>query len=106
MFNITPTTESLETQKLLEIDSISSTALENFIRESYNAWYIFWFDGDPVIKAELLGTKALEMFTKSAQAQAFIKLIKPEHEELGIPDGYIMNWNQDGSVVITKVVEE
>ena len=105
MFNIQITTELQGLQQLQEIDKISSYAFETFIGHTNQAYAKFWFKGlDPKIKMQLLGTKALEMFTLSAQAQGFIKLVKTsmgqEYTELGIPNGYTINWNEDGSGVI------
>jgi len=47
------------------------------------------------------------MFQISAMTQAFIKAIRPEHVELGIPDEYNQPiFNEDGSGTITKKVVE
>lgn len=101
MFNIQPT-EQLKALKELEImDSYSSDALKQFKQLTENAYNSFWFGSvSPSIKVSLLGTKALEIFTKSAQAQSFIKSFDDSHEELGVPNGCEIVWNEDGSATI------
>lgn len=105
MFNINNQyTEQLSAMKELQtMDAHSSTAIGYFKEYAQNAYNAFWYGStSPSLKAELLGTGALEVFTKSAQAQAFIKSVIPDHVELGIPPEYTVAWNQDGSCVITS----
>lgn len=92
-------------KELKEMDIYSQSALSSFREHVNNAYNAFWFGSiHPSVKAEILGTEALNVFTKSAQAQAFIKSQMPEHVELGIPETFDTVWNQDGSVTITDVV--
>ena len=102
MFNITiqKTADQKALEDLVSMDSISTQALEQFIRQTQTAYNIFWQD-NPAKKVQLLGTKALLVFTASAQAQGFIKLMNPDYEELTIPSKYTVTWNTDGSASIT-----
>ena len=97
------------TPTVKQIEEGSESALINFTEEAKSKWYDFWYEGEsPEIKMELLGTKALDMFTRSAKVQAFIKELMEEdgkeYTELGIPEEYSITWNKDGSGKITKVV--
>lgn len=102
MFNITTTNEYQSIKELQVMEQYSSDALEQFIMYVTNAYNMFWFgETSPKEKIVLLGTEALNVFTKSAQAQAFIKSQKPDYIELGIPNGYTVNWGNNGSATIT-----
>lgn len=104
MFNITPTTEL---QALKELDLMDRNAtmglnqLKHYAGQSYNA---FWFgDISPVVKVQLLGTNALQIFQASAITQGFIKTLDPNWVELSVPQGYEVVFNQDGSASINTV---
>lgn len=102
MFNIETTSELKALQELQAIDEISSSIFNSFVAESETAYKKFWFEGEsPEVKMQVLGKSALSMFTRSAQAQGFIKMIMTaqgkEYTELGIPEGFEIKWNQDGS---------
>lgn len=104
MFNIEQTEEYQALQDIQQMDSYASAALTTFTQQSRQAYDTFWYGRvSPVIKMQLLGTKAFQVFTASAQAQAFIKSQNPEHEVLGIPEGYEIVWGNDGSAVINIV---
>lgn len=110
MFNITPTTEL---QALKELDLMDSNAtmglnaLKHYAGQSFNS---FWYGSiSPSIKVQLLGNKALSVFQASALTQQFIKTLDPTWEELTVPVGFNVLFNEDGSATITEgnqVVEE
>jgi len=108
MFKIITTEEELAKQELVQIERMSNGTLQQFINQTKRAYELFWFGKvSPVIKAKILGTEAVAMFTASAQAQGFIKLLNPDYEELAVPENYEIVWGKDGSCVITeKPVEE
>ena len=104
MFNLTPTTEL---EALKELDLMNSNAnmgleqLKHYAGQSFNA---FWYGTtSPMIKVELLGDSALEVFTASATTQAFIKQLDPEWIELTVPEGYSVSFNEDGSAIINEI---
>lgn len=108
MFNINKekTIEELAHEELLEVDDISSLALDMFISQTRQAYDTFWFGKTPVEeKLKILGSNAIAMFTASAQAQGFIKLMRQGYIELSIPDGIEIKWNQDGSAEILSTPE-
>jgi hypothetical protein len=104
MFNITPT---IELKALKELDLMDSNAtmglnqLKHYAGQSYNA---FWYgDISPIVKAQLLGTKALSVFQASALTQGFIKTLDPNWVEMSVPQGYEVSFNEDGSATINEV---
>ena len=106
MFNITreKTIQEQAFDELQSIDFLSTSAFEKFKRETNLVYDLFWNGKvSPKVKIQVLGTKALEMFTASAKAQAFIKSIEQEYEEKGVPDNWQVNWNQDGSATLTEI---
>jgi hypothetical protein len=107
MFNLTPTTEL---EALKELDLMNSNAsmgleqLKHYAGQSFNA---FWYGTiSPIIKVQMLGNSALEVFTVSATTQAFIKQLDPTWIELSVPVGYTVTFNEDGSAVIEEVIDE
>jgi len=101
MFKIQITDENKGTGELSKMDMISNQTLAYFIGGTKRAYDSFWFgEVSPKIKVQLLGTEAISVFTASAQAQAFIKLMKPDYVELTVPNGYEVIWNEDGSAEI------
>ena len=105
MFDIQrPITDTDIAYRELEIiDAMSQRAFEQFKSETNLAYDLFWGGRtSPTLKAQLLWTKLLELFTKSAQAQAFIKSIEPDYEERWIPEWWEVNWKNDGSWTIAK----
>lgn len=101
MFSIQPTEEYKAINELQLMQQYSEDALTNFIQMVTIAYNTFWFgEISPVTKMQLLGTEALTVFTASAQAQAFIKSQKPDYVELGVPEGFEIVWNGDGSGII------
>jgi hypothetical protein len=104
MFNIEQTEEYTALQDIQQMGSLASSALASFTQYSRQAYDTFWYGRvSPVIKMNLLGTKAFQVFKASAEAQAFIKSQNPQHEELAIPEGYEIVWGNDGSAVINVV---
>lgn len=84
------------------MDTYSADAFDKFKSLSNQAYATFWFgETSPKLKVQMLGTSAIDAFTKSTQAQGFIKLIEPEYVELGVPNGYSVIPKQDGSMEIT-----
>jgi hypothetical protein len=101
MFDIQPTEEVKAMADLTVMNNHSDFALSQFIEYSTHAYRAFWYgDASPIVKVAMLGTKAQEVFTSSAAAQAFIKSVKPDHIELGIPNGYVITWAEDGSATL------
>ncbi len=101
MFNIQTTEEYTAVNELQLMQKYSEDALTNFIQMVNIAYNTFWFgEVSPAIKMQMLGTEAIVIFTASAQAQAFIKSQKPDYVELGVPEGFEIEWNEDGSGVI------
>ena len=105
MFDIKPiekTQEEIATDELIFIASLSTNgikSLELSIKNTYNA---FWNGTvSPVIKAKIMGTQLADMFTKSAQTNAFIKSMDDSWEVQTIPEGVDIAWNNDGSGIIT-----
>lgn len=102
MFNIQETKEIQIHKKLLFIDELSSSALSNFKSLTNKAYEEFWFGAIPPNElVQAMGSTALDMFTKSAQAQQFIHTIDHTYEPLPIPNGYEIIWKEDGSAEIT-----
>lgn len=113
-FNIIDITSSEELEALKSIQlvgTVSKTAVEVFDRHINTAYEEFWFNGDPIKKVELLGTKALGLFTKSSVAQECLRLMYESvginYTKKGVPEKYDMKWNADNSGVLTeRVIEE
>jgi hypothetical protein len=104
MFNLTPTTE-LEALKELDLmDSNASMGLEqlkHYAGQSFNA---FWYGTtSPILKVQMLGDKALDIFNASALTQQFIKTLDPAWEVLEVPAGYSVTFNEDGSATINEI---
>jgi hypothetical protein len=106
MFNLTPTTEL---QALKELDLMDSNAtmglnqMKHYAGQSFNS---FWYGTtSPIIKVQMLGTKALDIFQASALTQQFIKTLDPAWEVLEVPAQYQVTFNEDGSATIEEVVE-
>ena len=77
------TPEQIVQEEFVQINNMANMALEQFARQAHMTYRMFWSQGtSPELKAEFLGTNALEVFTKSATTQAFIKAMKPDHVEL------------------------
>ena len=77
------TPEQIVQEEFVQINNMANMALEQFARQAHMTYRMFWEQGtSPELKAEFLGTNALEVFTKSATTQAFIKAMKPDHVEL------------------------
>jgi len=101
---ITKTQDEIAGDELLQIQSLRDQGVINFIGSAQEAYDSFWFKGlHPSIKAKRLGANAVIMFTESAQVQAFIKVLKPDHIELSVPTQFQVNWNADGSCEIVDV---
>lgn len=102
MFNIQITEEGKALKELQIMDTYSSDAFKQFKSFTNQAYNTFWFgETSPKVKVVLLGVEALDVFTKSAQAQGFIKLIEPDYVELEVPNGYVLVPAEDGSMTIT-----
>lgn len=105
MFDFTQVPETEEAKalaELIQIDTFSERALDMFTQQSKMAWERFWKIGvPPEIKIKEAGTNALKMFQVSGAVQAFIKSLRPEHEELTVPPQWNVEFSQDGSCTIT-----
>ena len=102
MFNLQKTDESKALRELQIMDTYSSDAFGQFKTLTNQAYDSFWFgEISPKVKVVMLGVQAMDVFTKSTQAQGFIKLISPEYDALGVPNGYELVAAQDGSIAIT-----
>lgn len=78
--------------------------LKSFTQQAYDA---FWFgESSPSLKATLLGTQAVKVFTDSAEAQGFLAGKIADYTPLGIPEGYSVNFSQDGSAEIIYTAPE
>lgn len=107
MFNIQPTEEFKAIQELQFMDSCASQALNSLNSYTRQAYDSFWKgEISPKIKIQMLGTKALTVFTALAQAQAFIASQIEGYEPLQTPAEYEIVWNEDGSGIINDVVIE
>jgi hypothetical protein len=110
MYNIQKTEEL---KAIAEVNAMNTHAenalrqLQSFTQQAYDA---FWYgEASPSVKVGLLGTQALKVFTDSAEAQAFLASKIDGYVPLGVPTGYTVSFNQDGSAEIVytpPVVEE
>jgi len=102
MHNIEKTEELKAIEELNEINTCAENAINEFHAFTKKAYDVFWFgEVSPKVKAELLGTDAIRVFTDSAEAQAFIASKMEGYIPLGVPEGYEVTFNQDGSAIIT-----
>lgn len=107
MFNIQQTEEYKAIQELQLMDTCASNALSNLNSYTQQAYLAFWKgEISPIIKIQMLGTKALAVFTALQQAQAFIASQIEGYEMLNTPAEYEIVWNEDGSGIINEVVIE
>ena len=110
MYNVIKTEEL---KAIAEVNAMNTHAenalgqLKSFTQQAYDA---FWFgETSPVLKATLLGTEALKIFTDSAEVQGFLASKFEGYIPLGIPEGYNVSFRQDGSAEIVytaPVIEE
>jgi len=104
MFNIPLTTEQ---EAFKEFDLMKSNAsmglvqLKHYAGQSFNAF--LYGTTSPILKVQMLGTKALSVFQASALTQQFIKTLDPEWIELTVPEGYEVIFNEDGSAIINEI---
>jgi hypothetical protein len=94
-----------ELKAIAEVNAMNTHAenalrqLQSFAQQAYDA---FWFgEASPSIKAALLGTQAVKVFTDSAEVQGFLASKIDGHIPLGVPTGYNVSFNQDGGAEIT-----
>jgi len=110
MFNIEKTQEEIVKSEMEKIISISNVGLNNLAQANKRAYVLFWKNPkvSPQEFCDLMGNEAHKLFQTSADSQTFIKTMRPEHEVLTLPDDYDVEFNQDGTVSITKqeVIEE
>ena len=110
MYNVTKTEELKAITELNAMTTHAENALGQFKSFTKQAYGAFWSgETTPMVKVALLGTEALRVFTDSAEAQAFLASKLEGYEPLGVPEGYEVSFNQDGSASITytpPVVEE
>jgi hypothetical protein len=102
MYNVIKTEEL---KAIAEVNAMNTHAenalrqLQSFAQQAYDA---FWFgETSPSIKVTLLGTQAIKVFTDSAEVQGFLASKIDGHIPLGVPTGYNVSFNQDGSADIT-----
>lgn len=110
MYNVIKTEEL---KAMAEVNAMNTHAenalgqLQSFAQQAYDA---FWFgETSPSLKATLLGTEALKIFTDSAEVQGFLASKLEGYVPLGIPEGYTVSFKQDGSAEIVytaPVIEE
>lgn len=101
MFNITPTTESKALEELKPIDHIFTSALYQLKDAVKRTYDIIWHgEVSPIIKAQLLGEDAGEIFKALKDTQVFIKSLDPEWKTLKTPADYTLTSNLDGTVTI------
>ena len=102
MYNITTPTQLKAVEELNAMNTYATNALEQFISFTKQAYNSFWFgEATPQEKIILLSTEALKVFKDSADAQAFIASKVEGYILLGVPNGYEVKFNKDGSAVIT-----
>jgi hypothetical protein len=101
MYNVIKTEEL---KAIAEVNAMNTHAenalrqLQSFTQQAYDA---FWYgEASPSVKVGLLGTQALKVFTDSAEAQAFLASKIDGYAPLGVPTGYTVSFNQDGSAEI------
>jgi hypothetical protein len=99
-----------ELKAIAEVNAMNAHAenalrqLQSFAQQAYDA---FWFgETSPSIKVALLGTQAIKVFTDSAEVQGFLASKIDGHIPLGVPTGYNVSFNQDGSAEITHTLPE
>lgn len=102
MFNIEKTTEYKAVEELDRMDKISTSSLQQLMRGVALANNLFW-NGEvsAEIKIQMLGTKALSVFQAQEATENLIQALNPDYIKLGIPEGYEITWNEDGSGSIT-----
>ena len=104
MFEILPTEEVQAFNELSQMKQLAAGGLQAFEEYAATAYNRFWKGSvSPMVKVQLLGTTAQEVFTRSAQAQAFLASQIEGYVPLGIPEGFAITWNEDGSAVISEV---
>jgi S-formylglutathione hydrolase FrmB len=102
MYNITTTNELKVIAEVNAMNTHAENALGQFQSFTKQAYDSFWFgETSPREKIKLLGTDAIKVFTDSAEAQGFIASKIEGYIPLGVPMGYEVNFNEDGSGVIT-----
>lgn len=107
MFDIPDTEESIAIRELKQMSAYADSAINSFIEQTELAYQTFWFAGaSPQKKLEILGSKALDVFSKHAQAQDFIKTVRPGYIGLGIPSNFSLTWAADGSATLEPVEPE
>lgn len=108
MYNIQPTEELKAIAEVNAMNTHASNALGQLQSFTHQAYYAFWFgETSPSIKVKLLGTQAEKVFTDSAEAQSFLASKIEGYIPLGVPEGYNVSFEQDGSaeIVYTAPVE-
>jgi hypothetical protein len=110
MYNVIKTEEL---KAIAEVNAMNTHAenalrqLQSFAQQAYDA---FWYgETSPSLKVTLLGTQAIKVFTDSAEVQGFLASKIDGYIPLGVPTGYNVLFNQDGSAEIVytpPVIEE
>jgi hypothetical protein len=103
MFNIAKTQEDIIKEEMREINTASEAGLLNLIQSNWTAYNLFWNNPQvaPQEFCDLMKNDAYKLFMSSADSQAFIKKMKPDHEPLSIPKDVDVKFNEDGTVTIT-----
>lgn len=90
-------------EELMTLNNLSTSTLEHLAQNALISYKLFW-DNNPELKAQILGTEALKLFTVSSIIQQAIKQIKEtigeEYTPLTIPEGKTITWKEDGSCEI------
>lgn len=104
MFNILIPDELKAVQELKEMDKWSSNGLQGLINSVKHAHNAFW-NGEvsPQVKIQLLGTNAQSVFQALEATENLIHALKPDYVKLGVPEGFEIMWNTDGSGTINVV---
>ena len=103
MFNIAKTQEDIIKEEMREINTASEAGLINLIQSNLSAYERFWNNSSvtPQEFCDLMKNDAYKLFMSSADSQAFIKKMKPDHYPLSIPKDVDVKFNEDGTVTIT-----
>lgn len=103
MFNIPVSEEHVAIEELMQMSKAAALGLVTLSRHAELAYNLFWNGTvSPAAKIQVLGTRAAEVFTKSAQAQAFLAANIADYVPLTIPAGYEVTWHPDGSASIAE----
>jgi len=97
-----PTDDEIASREMVmfktEMKLIHSNLVSNYMKAFNRFWYNENPQVTPAVMAAKLGTKALDVFTKSAQTAAFANMMVENSVVAIIPNEY--SFNEDGSINI------